>query len=95
MDKRNALEGVEPRKLDLTGYYYLDQTADNWTSCYRHTCMYLIHTVAVPYDLADLLLQIQRMANTEECGNLIAFLLSDEAKFITGATYSIDGGWAC
>lgn len=35
------------------------------------------------------------MATTEECGNLIAFLLSDESQFITGATYSIDGGWAC
>ncbi|KAM0715037.1 hypothetical protein Q7P37_009502 [Cladosporium fusiforme] len=38
---------------------------------------------------------INRLGTSEECGNLIAWLLSDESTFITGATYSIDGGWAC
>jgi len=38
---------------------------------------------------------INRLGAAEECGQLIAWLLSDEARFITGATYSIDGGWAC
>jgi NAD(P)-dependent dehydrogenase (short-subunit alcohol dehydrogenase family) len=56
MDKRNALEGVEP------GY------------------------TPTP---------INRLGTPEECGNLIAFLLSDEASFISGATYNIDGAWAC
>ncbi|KAK4545661.1 hypothetical protein LTR36_002614 [Oleoguttula mirabilis] len=38
---------------------------------------------------------INRLGSAEEVGNLIAWLLSDESTFITGATYSIDGGWAC
>jgi NAD(P)-dependent dehydrogenase (short-subunit alcohol dehydrogenase family) len=36
-----------------------------------------------------------RMGKPEEVAFLIAFLLSDEASFITGACYSIDGGWNC
>ena len=45
--------------------------------------------------LLTLHLQIDRMGTSEECGNLIAFLLSNEAQFISGATYAIDGAWAC
>ena len=36
-----------------------------------------------------------RVASPEEVANLICFLLSDEASFITGAIYNIDGGWQC
>ncbi|KIW17950.1 hypothetical protein PV08_05145 [Exophiala spinifera] len=36
---------------------------------------------------------IARPAQAEEVGRLVAFLLSDDSTFITGATYSIDGGW--
>jgi len=36
---------------------------------------------------------INRLGTAEECGDLIAFLLSDESTFISGATYSVDGGW--
>lgn len=35
---------------------------------------------------------LERMAEPEEVANLVAFLVSSEAKYITGATYSIDGG---
>lgn len=35
---------------------------------------------------------IKRLAETEEVGNLYAFLLSDDSKYITGCTYRIDGG---
>ncbi len=35
---------------------------------------------------------IPRMAQPEEIGYLIAFLASDQAAFITGATYTVDGG---
>ncbi|RMY68376.1 hypothetical protein D0864_11360 [Hortaea werneckii] len=38
---------------------------------------------------------INRLGTSEECGNLIAWLLSDESTFVSGATYSVDGGWAC
>lgn len=38
---------------------------------------------------------IKRIGTPQEVAHLIAFLLSNEAGFITGATYSIDGGWAC
>jgi len=38
---------------------------------------------------------LARRGIAEECASLISFLLSDEATYITGATYSIDGGWNC
>ncbi|KAJ6005149.1 hypothetical protein N7451_003093 [Penicillium sp. IBT 35674x] len=36
---------------------------------------------------------IARFANPEEIGHVVAFLLSNESSFVTGATYSVDGGW--
>ncbi len=38
---------------------------------------------------------LRRISKPEEVACLIAFLLSDDASFITGACYSIDGGWNC
>jgi NAD(P)-dependent dehydrogenase (short-subunit alcohol dehydrogenase family) len=35
---------------------------------------------------------INRAGTPEEVGALIAFLLSDESTFTTGAVYTIDGG---
>lgn len=43
----------------------------------------------------DIRTPIKRIGRPEEVASLISFLLSDDAGFITGATYSIDGGWAC
>lgn len=36
-----------------------------------------------------------RMGQPHEVAGLIAFLLSEEASFITGACISIDGGMSC
>jgi 3-oxoacyl-[acyl-carrier protein] reductase len=37
---------------------------------------------------------IKRRGTPEDVGNLVAFLASDAASFITGQTIEIDGGWA-
>ena len=36
---------------------------------------------------------MKRWGEPEEISNLICFLLSDKASFITGETINIDGGW--
>ena len=39
------------------------------------------------------MLSIKRNATADEVARLIAFLLSDESSFTTGACYTIDGEW--
>jgi len=36
---------------------------------------------------------IKRQGTAEECANVIAFLLSPEASYVTGSVYGADGGW--
>lgn len=35
-----------------------------------------------------------RMGTSEEVANVMYFLASDEASFVTGSTYFVDGGWS-
>ncbi len=37
---------------------------------------------------------LNRMGTPEEVANVMYFLASDEASFVTGATYFVDGGWS-
>ena len=37
---------------------------------------------------------LKRRGTPEDVGNLVVFLASDAASFITGQTILIDGGWA-
>jgi len=38
---------------------------------------------------------INRIAQPYEVANVVCFLLSDDASFITGGLYSVDGGYTC
>jgi 3-oxoacyl-[acyl-carrier protein] reductase len=36
---------------------------------------------------------LRRIGQPEEVANVIAFLVSDEASFVTGAMVEVSGGW--
>ncbi len=38
---------------------------------------------------------MRRYADTKEIASTIIYLASDEASYVTGSVYSVDGGWTC
>ena len=38
---------------------------------------------------------MQRLGEPQEIARAVAFMLSDEASFMTGALMSVDGGYVC
>lgn len=46
-----------------------------------------------PLDLS--ITALGRSGQATELAEVIAFLLSDQASFVSGAVYNVDGGWVC
>jgi NAD(P)-dependent dehydrogenase (short-subunit alcohol dehydrogenase family) len=36
---------------------------------------------------------LKRMGNSEEIAEMVVWLCSDRASYVTGAAYNVDGGW--
>jgi len=56
----------------------------------------MVSTAGIPKEQMDAMLArlpIKRMGKPEEVANTVAFLASEEASYITGATLFVDGGW--
>jgi len=49
-------------------------------------------TALIDQERAAAVLPLRRMGNTAKIAKLVTFLLSDDAEFVTGAEYLIDGG---
>jgi 3-oxoacyl-[acyl-carrier protein] reductase len=36
---------------------------------------------------------LQRMGSAEEVADMVAFLVSDKARYVTGSVFDVNGGW--
>lgn len=50
--------------------------------------------VSKTYEKLKEIIPVKRTGKAEDIANLVAFLVSDEASYITGAEYVVDGGFA-
>ncbi len=57
----------------------------------------VVHGIAESEVLSKIMLTesaIKRLVEPEEVGSLVAWLASDDAAMVTGASYTMDGGWS-
>lgn len=79
---------------------YLRSSLTNSSSCFKYTnehahnryAAFIERSVSTTHPLAK---SRGAVAAPEEIGELIAFLLSDKAGFITGECIAVDGGRQC
>ncbi len=56
--------------------------------CMQHD--YLLYKLC--HQLTDVAIPMNRLCDPEDIANMATFLASDEASFITGTIYEVDGG---
>jgi NAD(P)-dependent dehydrogenase (short-subunit alcohol dehydrogenase family) len=79
MGVRLAVEGIRVNAVS-PGFIYTAITENVTNTPELHLMMKQLHP-------------IQRMGQAEEVANVIAFLASDEASFVVGAVWAVDGGY--
>lgn len=79
MGVRLAPEGIRVNAV-APGFIYTALTENVTQTPEVHTMMQKLHP-------------LERMGQAEEVANVIAFLASDEASFVVGAVWAVDGGY--
>lgn len=56
----------------------------------------MVSAAQIPKEQFDAMMAsipLRRMGRSEEVSNMVVFLASEEASYVTGATFFVDGGW--
>lgn len=56
----------------------------------------MVRAAQIPKEAMDAMLArvpLKRIGKPEEVSAMVVFLASDEASYVTGATFHVDGGW--